>query len=560
MNMQNEAQTESAPKPRRGRPPKKKTEQIVQKEDGFQIGKNSEKGEQSSEESKPVRQKRSTPARKKASELPEKEETAAVKRKQTVKAETFEKEKAMEAAPKEKAEPVEKTSTVLESPVQAVKGTEARAETAVEIRQTKPISVMSAAPSRLSAQHAQARNGRNLNPAANELLRNGECGDCCGILDIRPEGFGFLRSTQFRIEMETDQRDVYVSAAQIRRFHLRSGDMVRGKTRPIREGEKYRALLFVGEVNGQSPEIAAARVPFEDLIPIYPQERLRLEGKSNQRDLAVRLIDLIAPIGKGQRGMIVAPPKAGKTIMLKKLANAISENYPEAELIVLLIDERPEEVTDMQRSIKGDVIYSTFDERPENHAKIAELVLERAKRLVEQKKDVVILLDSLTRLARAYNLVTPPTGRTLSGGLDPGALYTPKRFFGAARNIENGGSLTIIATALVETGSRMDEIIFEEFKGTGNMEIRLDRRLQEKRIFPAIDISKSSTRREELLMTSAELNGMWSIRKLLSRTSEEMATEQLLSLLSKAETNEIFLQRLQNWFAAVEKEGFQLVK
>lgn len=246
--------------------------------------------------------------------------------------------------------------------------------------------------------------------------------------------------------------------------------------------------------------------------------------------------------------------------MLKKLANAISENYPEAELIVLLIDERPEEVTDMQRSIKGDVIYSTFDERPENHAKIAELVLERAKRLVEQKKDVVILLDSLTRLARAYNLVTPPTGRTLSGGLDPGALYTPKRFFGAARNIENGGSLTIIATALVETGSRMDEIIFEEFKGTGNMEIRLDRRLQEKRIFPAIDISKSSTRREELLMTPAELNGMWSIRKLLSRTSEEMATEQLLSLLSKAETNEIFLQRLQNWFAAVEKEGFQLVK
>lgn len=557
MNMQNEAQTESAPKPRRGRPPKKKSEQIVQKEDGLQIEKNREEGEQPSEASKPVRQKRSAPAKKKVSKPSGNEETAAVKRKQTVKAKNFEEEQAAETPLRSVAEPVEKASPALESPVQAAKGTEA--EAAVEIRQTKPISVMPA-PSRTPAQRAQARNGRNLNPAANELLRNGECGDCCGILDIRPEGFGFLRSTQFRIEMETDQRDVYVSAAQIRRFHLRSGDMVRGKTRPIREGEKYRALLFVGEVNGQPPEIAAARVPFEDLIPIYPQERLRLEGKSNQRDLAVRLIDLIAPIGKGQRGMIVAPPKAGKTIMLKKLANAISENYPEAELIVLLIDERPEEVTDMQRSIKGDVIYSTFDERPENHAKIAELVLERAKRLVEQKKDVVILLDSLTRLARAYNLVTPPTGRTLSGGLDPGALYTPKRFFGAARNIENGGSLTIIATALVETGSRMDEIIFEEFKGTGNMEIRLDRRLQEKRIFPAIDISKSSTRREELLMTPAELNGMWSIRKLLSRTSEEMATEQLLSLLSKAETNEIFLQRLQNWFAAVEKEGFQLVK
>lgn len=425
MNMQNEAQTESAPKPRRGRPPKKKSEQIVQKEDGLQIEKNREEGEQPSEASKPVRQKRSAPAKKKVSKPSENEETAAVKRKQTVKAKNFEEEQAAETPLRSVAEPVEKASPALESPVQAAKGTEA--EAAVEIRQTKPISVMPA-PSRTPAQRAQARNGRNLNPAANELLRNGECGDCCGILDIRPEGFGFLRSTQFRIEMETDQRDVYVSAAQIRRFHLRSGDMVRGKTRPIREGEKYRALLFVGEVNGQPPEIAAARVPFEDLIPIYPQERLRLEGKSNQRDLAVRLIDLIAPIGKGQRGMIVAPPKAGKTIMLKKLANAISENYPEAELIVLLIDERPEEVTDMQRSIKGDVIYSTFDERPENHAKIAELVLERAKRLVEQKKDVVILLDSLTRLARAYNLVTPPTAERFRAVLIREPCIRPNAF------------------------------------------------------------------------------------------------------------------------------------
>ena len=293
------------------------------------------------------------------------------------------------------------------------------------------------------------------------------------------------------------------------------------------------------------------------MVPIYPDSRIRLENPAQARDIALRMIDLISPIGKGQRGLIVAPPKAGKTTLLKKLANAISANYPDINLIVLLIDERPEEVTDMQRSIKGDVIYSTFDQLPENHCRIAELVLERAKRLAEQNKDVVILLDSITRLARAYNLTVPPTGRTLSGGLDPGALHKPKRFFGAARNTENGGSLTIIATALVETGSRMDEVVFEEFKGTGNMEIRLDRKLQEKRIFPAIDLAKSGTRREELLLSRQELEGVWAIRKLLSQ-NEENATEQLIATMARTQDNEQFLLRLRSWTAMLEKEGYKL--
>ena len=292
-------------------------------------------------------------------------------------------------------------------------------------------------------------------------------------------------------------------------------------------------------------------------MPIYPDSRIRLENPAQARDIALRMIDLISPIGKGQRGLIVAPPKAGKTTLLKKLANAISTNYPDINLIVLLIDERPEEVTDMQRSIKGDVIYSTFDQLPENHCRIAELVLERAKRLAEQNKDVVILLDSITRLARAYNLTVPPTGRTLSGGLDPGALHKPKRFFGAARNTENGGSLTIIATALVETGSRMDEVVFEEFKGTGNMEIRLDRKLQEKRIFPAIDLANSGTRREELLLSRQELEGVWAIRKLLSQ-NEENATEQLIATMARTQDNEQFLLRLKSWTAMLEKEGYKL--
>ena len=316
-----------------------------------------------------------------------------------------------------------------------------------------------------------------------------------GILEVLPDGYGFLRGENYL----STPKDVYISPIQIRRFKLDKGDKIKGIARLPKEGEKFPALIYVGEVNGEAPEKAYRRVKFDDLIPIYPNERIRLETTPDE--YSMRIIDLMCPIGKGQRGMIVAPPKVGKTTLLKKIANSISVNNPEIELIVLLIDERPEEVTDMKRSIKGDVIYSTFDELPEHHVKVAEMVLERAKRLTEQKKDVVILLDSITRLARAYNLVVPSSGKTLSGGFDPSALHKPKKFFGAARNIENGGSLTILATSLIETGSRMDDVIFEEFKGTGNMEVHLDRALSEKRIFPAININKSGTRREELLLS-----------------------------------------------------------
>ena len=330
-----------------------------------------------------------------------------------------------------------------------------------------------------------------------------------------------------------------------------------GKTRPQREGDRYSALIYITRINGEPPEKAANRKPFESLIPLYPDERLRLESAENH-DLSLRLIDILAPIGKGQRGMIVSQPKAGKTTLLKKIANAIARNNPEVKLIVLLIDERPEEVTDMKRSIQGDVIYSTFDEAPENHARVSEMVLEHAQRMVEMGKDVVILLDSITRLARAYNLVIPPTGRSLSGGLDPGALYKPKKFFGAARNIENGGSLTIIATALVDTGSRMDDIIYEEFKGTGNMELHLDRKLSDKRIFPAIDLVRSGTRREELLMTPKELEGAYSARKMLSNGNAQQNTELLLSLIEKTENNDDFLGRIKGWLSVYEKDGFSI--
>ena len=359
-----------------------------------------------------------------------------------------------------------------------------------------------------------------------------------GVLEVLPDGYGFLRSDNYL----SGPKDVYVSPSQIRRFGLKTGDRLRGKGRIPKEGEKFQALLYVQTVNGDTPDVAAKRIPFEYLTPIYPDSRINLE--TTPRELSTRLIDLMAPIGKGQRGMIVSPPKAGKTILLKKIANAITINYPEIELIVLLIDERPEEVTDMQRSIKGDVIYSTFDEVPEHHIKVAEMVLERAQRLVEQKRDVVILLDSITRLARAYNLTIPPTGRTLSGGLDPGALHKPKKFFGAARNIENGGSLTIMATALVETGSRMDDVIFEEFKGTGNMELHLDRKLSEKRIFPAIDINKSGTRREELLLTQRELEGVWAIRKAMSNMGTGEVTEILIKQLMQTRFNEDFIKSI----------------
>ena len=359
-----------------------------------------------------------------------------------------------------------------------------------------------------------------------------------GILEVLPDGYGFLRGENYL----SSPKDVYISPVQIKRFKLDKGDKIKGIARMPKEGEKFPALIFVGEVNGQAPEMAYRRIKFDNLIPIYPNERLKLETKKTE--YATRIIDLMCPIGKGQRGMIVAPPKVGKTTLLKKIANSITANNPEVELIVLLIDERPEEVTDMKRSIKGDVIYSTFDELPEHHVKVAEMVLERAKRLTEQNKDVVILLDSITRLARAYNLVIPSSGRTLSGGFDPAALHKPKKFFGAARNIENGGSLTILATALVETGSRMDEVIFEEFKGTGNMEVVLDRKLSEKRIFPAIDINKSGTRREDLLQTQKELETVYALRKAMNSIPVSDVTEQLISQMVATENNNEFIDKM----------------
>ncbi len=362
-----------------------------------------------------------------------------------------------------------------------------------------------------------------------------------GILEVLPDGYGFLRGKNYL----SSPKDVYISPVQIKRFRLDKGDKIKGIARTPKEGEKFPALIYVGEVNGEAPEMAYRRVKFDDLTPVYPNKRLRLETRSNE--YAMRIIDLISPIGKGQRGMIVAPPKVGKTTLLKKIANSISTNNPEVELIVLLIDERPEEVTDMIRSIKGDVIYSTFDELPEHHVKVAEMVLERAKRLTEQKKDVVILLDSITRLARAYNLVIPSSGRTLSGGFDPSALHKPKKFFGAARNIENGGSLTILATSLVETGSRMDEVIFEEFKGTGNMEVVLDRKLSEKRIYPAIDINKSGTRREDLLLSKKEMDIVYSLRKALSTSSVADITEQLISQMVSTSNNDEFIDKMSNY-------------
>ena len=366
-----------------------------------------------------------------------------------------------------------------------------------------------------------------------------ESGSAKGVLEVQENNnFGFLRCDNYL----TGENDIYVSPSQIRRFNLRTGDEVQGKVREAKDGEKFKALLFVEKVNGDSPEKAIGRKSFETLTPIYPNERLHLET-SNEKDLSSRLMDIICPIGKGQRGVIVAPPKAGKTTLLKKIAQNITINHPEVKLIVLLIDERPEEVTDMKRSIKGDVIYSTFDEEPQNHAKVSQMVLERAKRMVEQGKDVVILLDSITRLSRAYNLTITPTGRTLSGGLDPGALIMPKKFFGAARNIEEGGSLTILATALVETGSRMDDMIFEEFKGTGNMEVHLDRRLQERRIFPAIDIYKSGTRKEDLLLSDEEKEVAYAIRKVMYRDGNiENITENLINMLSKTKNNKEFIQ------------------
>ncbi|MDX1772161.1 MAG: transcription termination factor Rho [Planococcaceae bacterium] len=358
-----------------------------------------------------------------------------------------------------------------------------------------------------------------------------------GVLEIiQSEGFGFLRPINYSPSSE----DIYISASQIRRFDLRNGDKVTGKVRPPKENERYYGLLQVELVNGEDPDLAKERVHFPGLTALYPDRHIKLETEPNK--LSTRIMDLVAPVGFGQRGLIVAPPKAGKTMLLKEIANAITTNYPEAELIVLLIDERPEEVTDIERSVNADVVSSTFDEVPENHVKVAELVLDRAMRLVEHKRDVIILMDSITRLARAYNLVIPPSGRTLSGGIDPAAFHRPKRFFGAARNIEEGGSLTILATALIDTGSRMDEVIYEEFKGTGNLELHLDRSLAERRIFPALDIRRSGTRKEELLIPSDQLDKLWAIRKTFSDSHD--FGERFLKKMRQSKSNEDFFEQL----------------
>ncbi|MDH4226310.1 MAG: transcription termination factor Rho [Deltaproteobacteria bacterium] len=359
-----------------------------------------------------------------------------------------------------------------------------------------------------------------------------------GVLETLPDGFGFLRAQDYNYLPGPD--DIYVSPSQIRKFGLRTGDIVTGQIRPPKEGERYFALLKVQSINLEDPEVAREKILFDNLTPLYPQERIKLET-TPKGDTSMRIMDMFTPVGKGQRGLIVSPPRAGKTTILQKIANSITKNHPEVVLMVLLIDERPEEVTDMERSVKGEVISSTFDEPAQRHVQVAEMVIEKAKRLVEHQKDVVILLDSITRLARAYNTVVPPSGKVLSGGVDSNALHKPKRFFGAARNIENGGSLTIIATALVETGSRMDEVIFEEFKGTGNMEIVLDRKLGERRLFPAIDLNKSGTRKEELLIAKEDLNRIWILRKVLQPLNPIESMEFLLDKIQNTKSNKDFL-------------------
>ncbi len=361
-----------------------------------------------------------------------------------------------------------------------------------------------------------------------------------GMLEILSEGFGFLRRRNYYMSFN----DIYISAQQIRRFNLRTADIITGRIRAPKEGERYQSLLYLDKINGQEPGIITKRPVFTKLTPIHPEEQLKLETAPNK--YSTRIMDLLIPIGKGQRGLIVSPPKAGKTVLLKEIANSISTNHTDIHLIILLIDERPEEVTDMKRSVNAEVVSSTFDEKPENHIRMAELVWERAQRLVEHGKDVVVLLDSITRLTRGYNQVVPPSGRTLSGGIDPGAFYKPKRFFGAARKIEEGGSLTIIATALVETGSRMDDVIYEEFKGTGNMELHLDRRVADRRIFPAIDISRSGTRREELLLDESKLDLMWALRRAMSSSSSGEFLELLLSKLRQTKHNEDFLKNMHS--------------
>ncbi len=437
----------------------------------------------------------------------------------------------------------------LENPGDAAYGAKEGAKTDAETAVAKP-----ARPVEEEAKESPAGRegaGEKQPPSIAELLKSEDCERKSGVLDVLAEGYGFLRAEN----CEYGNKDAYVSAKLIRAIGLRPGDLVTGVAKKNAEN-RPPAVIAVESVNGRAPENLRQRPQFDNLIPIYPNERFRLERDSARNDFAIRCIDLIAPIGKGQRAMIVSPPKAGKTTLLKKIAGAIADNYPNVMLFVLLVDERPEEVTDMQRSIRGEVIYSTFDEMPEHHCKAAELLIERAKRNVELGKDVVIIMDSLTRLARAYNLTIPPTGRTLSGGIDPGALHAPKRFFGSARNIENGGSLTIIATALIDTGSRMDDVIYEEFKGTGNMEIHLDRKLSERRIFPAIDLNRSSTRREDLLLTQKELEGVFAMRRMIAGDNAD-ATEQLLNMLMRTKTNADFVDNVIMHMKALEKQGFK---
>ena len=385
------------------------------------------------------------------------------------------------------------------------------------------------------------------------MIKAGLLGNGQGVLEVQPGGYGFLRASN----CSPGPEDIYVSIAQIRRFGLRSGDYVVGRTRPKRMGDRYNALMYIDLINGDNPEAARLRRPFDALTPIHPNRRLTLESGSGESDMAMRLLDFIAPIGLGQRALIVAPPKAGKTVLLQKIAKSIRQNHKDIELIILLIDERPEEVTDLRRSVDAQIVYSTFDAPQENHVRVADMVYERAQRLVEQGKDVVVLMDSLTRLARACNALSPG-GRAMSGGLAAGVLQRPKRFFGAARNIEEGGSLTIIATVLVETGSRMDEIIFEEFKGTGNAEIRLDRTLSESRIFPAIDLAKSGTRREELLLGEEERRVIGAARRVLAMGHARDGAKQLISLLEKTKNNEDFFKKLLEWLAICEKEGYTI--
>lgn len=374
--------------------------------------------------------------------------------------------------------------------------------------------------------------------------KNGEDILSDGVLEILQDGFGFLRSADSSYLAGPD--DIYVSPSQIRRFNLRTGDTVAGKIRPPKDGERYFALLKISDINFSKPENSKHKILFENLTPLFPQERLALEtGNGSTEDISSRIIDLTAPIGKGQRGLIVSPPKAGKTLILQNIAQSITRNSPECRLIVLLIDERPEEVTEMQRSVRGEVVASTFDEPPSRHVQVAEMVIEKAKRLVEHKEDVVILLDSITRLARAYNTIIPSSGKVLTGGVDAHALERPKRFFGAARNLEEGGSLTIIATALVDTGSKMDEVIYEEFKGTGNMELHLDRKVAEKRVYPAINVRRSGTRREDLLTSEEELQRMWILRKLLSSMEDVQATEFIIDKLKDTKTNEEFFNSMK---------------